>query len=78
MRIKAAPPFWPVINGNRHIFPNPTADPAVAKTIASLLPNVPLLLMLYQSELMQEDEKDADRTYILHQKKIEMEKCPIA
>ena len=36
--MKAAPPFWPVSMGKRHILPRPTAEPAAASTAPSLLP----------------------------------------
>jgi hypothetical protein len=42
MMMKAAPPFCPVINGKRQMFPKPIAEPAVARTMASLLLNAPL------------------------------------
>jgi hypothetical protein len=42
MIINTAPPFCPVIYGKRHIFPNPTAEPAVAKITPSLLPKLAL------------------------------------
>jgi hypothetical protein len=42
IRIKAAPPFSPVIYGKRHTLPNPTAEPAVARITPSLLPKFAL------------------------------------
>ena len=40
--IKAAPPFWPAIYGNRHTLPRPTAEPAVARMMPILLPKFAL------------------------------------
>ena len=40
--MKAAPPSCPVIYGNRHILPKPTAEPAVARITPILVPNFPL------------------------------------
>ena len=48
MRMKAAPPFSPVIYGNRHTLPKPTADPAVARITPILLPKFALYSFIYK------------------------------
>ena len=45
--MKAAPPSCPVIYGNRHILPKPTAEPAVARITPILVPNFPLCSIIY-------------------------------
>jgi hypothetical protein len=37
--MNAAPPFAPVMDGNFQMFPNPTAEPRVAKMTPNLLVN---------------------------------------
>ena len=45
IKIKAAPPFSPTIQGKRQIFPKPTAEPADAKITPILLPKLALSFM---------------------------------
>lgn len=47
--MNAAPPFCPVVNGNLHILPSPTAEPAVASTRPILEPKFPLLFIILHS-----------------------------
>jgi hypothetical protein len=55
--INTAPPFCPAIYGKRHIFPKPTADPAVARITPSLLPKLALSSLAIFILLINSDAK---------------------
>ena len=64
--MNAAPPFCPVVNGNLHILPSPTAEPAVASTSPILEPKFPLLSIfsLNDAYLIEEYKNHSQRTEI--------------
>ena len=48
--MNTAPPFCPAIYGNRHTLPSPTAEPAVASITPSLLPKLPLSIIVFTAD----------------------------
>ena len=60
------------------MFPNPTAEPAVVRMMASLLPNVPLFFHLNKSELVKEYKQDTDGTHVIYKENVEVEQSSVS
>ena len=74
--MNAAPPSWPVIYGNRHTLPRPTAEPAVASTAPNLVakPALELLLIVLDyAELVEEYGYDAHGADVAYQQYVHAE-----